>query len=412
MMIASMLQRRGRRTSTESNGFDRIRLLKVVPTFMCGGTENQFMTLGRSLDSSRFDLEFACLRRWGGFVDEIDQRRIPLLECDISSFRSVDALVQQARLARHIARRQIDIVHAYSFYGNVFAVPPARLARTPVVIASIRDRAPYLTAMQKRVQRYVCQLADSILVNADAVKEWLTAEGYDASKIVVIRNGVDLNRFDHGADSTRIRHELGLPDAAPIITVVSRLNRLKGLEQFLEAASVVGARFPAARFLVVGETNPNDRAYLSVLTALANRVGLSDRVVFAGLRTDVPQLLASATVSVMPSLNEALSNVLLESMAAGVPIVATRVGGTPEAIDDGVSGVLVPPADPAALANGICQILGDPALANRLGRAARQSVNERFGMDRMVSATEQLYCSLLEKRRRVAAPAAREFACK
>src|SRR4030095_12887378 len=100
--------------------------------------------------------EFACLRRWGAFVDEIDRRQIPLLECNVTSFRSLSAIGQQTRLARHIARRQIDIVHAYSFYGNVFAVPPARLAGAPVVIASIRDRAPYLTPMQLRVQRLPC----------------------------------------------------------------------------------------------------------------------------------------------------------------------------------------------------------------------------------------------------------------
>jgi L-malate glycosyltransferase len=405
-----MLPMRGRRPVSEASG--RVRLMNVVPTFMCGGTENQFMTLGRSLDAKRFDLEFACLRRWGGFVEEIDRRRIPLLECDVTSFRSVDALVQQARLARHIVRRRIDIVHAYSFYGNVFALPPARLARTPVVIASIRDRAPYLTAMQKRAQRYVCRLADCILVNADAVKDWLIGEGYDGAKIVVIRNGVDLSRFEAPADSLKLRRELGLPAGVPVVTVVSRLNRMKGLEQFLESAAAIRARVPDARFLIVGETSPNDRPYLSVLTGLAERLGLSDRVVFAGLRTDVPQLLASATVSVMPSLNEALSNVLLESMAAGVPVVATRVGGTPEAIEDGVNGLLVPPADPNALANAICHLLAEPERARRLGRAARESINERFSIDRMVSATEELYLSLLDKRRCVTAPAAGEFACK
>ena len=103
----------------------RVRLLKVVPTLMCGGTENQFMALGRSLDPARFALEFACLRRWGAFVAEIDERRIPLREYGISTFFSVNAIAQQARLARHVRRRRIAIVHAYSFYGNVFAIPPA-----------------------------------------------------------------------------------------------------------------------------------------------------------------------------------------------------------------------------------------------------------------------------------------------
>jgi glycosyltransferase involved in cell wall biosynthesis len=379
----------------------RIRLLKVVPTLMCGGTENQFMALGRSLDRDRFDLEFACLRRWGRFVDELDERRIPLLEYDIPTFGSVSALAHGARLARHIARQRIDIVHGYSFYGNVFAIPPARAAGAPVVIASIRDRAPYLTAMQKRAQRLVCRLADCVLVNADAVKDWLISEKYDARKIVVIRNGVDVRRFDDSPDDGAVRKEFGWPSTAPVVGVVSRLNRLKGLETFLHAAVRVAAAFENARFLVVGDTNPDDDGYSRELTQLAGRLGLSERIAFAGLRNDVPRLLKALSVSVMPSLNEALSNVLLESMATGAPIVATRVGGTPEAIDDGVSGLLVAPGDPAALSTAICRLLIDPALAQQLGRAARRSAVERFSTDQMVRATERLYDSLLDERKRL-----------
>ena len=194
--------------------------------------------------------------------------------------------------------------------------------------------------------------------------------------------------------------------------MVSRLIRFKGLEQFLESAVVVAQRFPKTRFLVVGDTSPNDRGYRSVLTRLADRLGIGDRVVFAGLRTDVPEVLASVTVAVMPSLNEALSNVLLESMAAGAPVVATRVGGTPEAIEDGVNGLLVPPGDAMALADSISHVLMNPVLATRLGRAARQTIDERFSMERMVSATEQLYESLLDGPSRLAALARTEFACK
>jgi glycosyltransferase involved in cell wall biosynthesis len=133
---------------------------------------------------------------------------------------------------------------------------------------------------------------------------------------------------------------------------------------------------------------------------LAERLGITDRVIFAGIRSDVTALLSSVSVSVMPSLNEALSNVLLESMAAGAPTVATRVGGTPEALVDGVSGLLVPPGDPAALARGISRLLDDPALASRLGNQARARVADVFSVDRMVSATENLYCDLLARKHR------------
>jgi len=381
------------------------RILNVVPTLMCGGTENQFMTLARLLDRSRFDLEFACLRRWGPFVKELGQLDIPLEEYQVSTFRSVQALAQQARLARHIARSGISIVHAYNFYGNVFAIPPARLV-APVVIASIRDRAPYLTAMQKRVQRYACQFADCVLVNADAVKDWLIGEGYDASNIVVIRNGVDMSRFDGAPAGTALRSELGIPAEAPLVTVVSRLTRLKGIENFLEATAALKPRYPDARYLIVGETAPYDRPYLTELTDLAASLGVADRVIFTGLRSDVPAVLGCADVAVMPSLNEALSNVLLESMAAGAPVVATRVGGTPEALIDGETGLLVPPGDSGAIATAVARLLDDRELATRLGRAARNLISTRFSVEQMVRSTEDLYMELLARKQRQRRPAA------
>jgi glycosyltransferase involved in cell wall biosynthesis len=248
------------------------------------------------------------------------------------------------------------------------------------------------------VQRHVCRLAHCVLVNAGAVKDWLVDQGYDEKRIAVIPNGIDLGRFSSPPPRDEALAGLDIPPDSPVVAVVSRLSRLKGLEQFLEAAAIVAARHPAVRFLVVGETNPSELEYLTELGARASRLGVNHRVRFTGLRADVPALLAHASVSVMPSLNEALSNVLLESMAAGAPTVATRVGGTPEALDDEVTGLLVPPGDPRALAGAIGRLLDDPSLAARLGRAARQAVHERFSLDRMVRATEQLYLDLLAER--------------
>ena len=267
----------------------RVRLLKVVPTLMCGGTENQFMALGRSLDPGRFALEYACLRRVGGFVAEIDQRRIPLREYGIDTFFSVNAITQQARLARDISRSGTQIVHAYSFYGNVFAVPPARFAAAPVVIASIRDRGAYLTAGQQAVQRHVCRLADCVARQRRRSQPLAGRPGLQPGEdrrhsqrrrspaVATIRLTPNAS-----AESSECRRALRL------VAVASRLNRLKGIDHFLEAAAIVGRRVPDVRFLVIGEPNPSDRAYLDVLMRLAERLGIRDRVVFTGLRTDVP----------------------------------------------------------------------------------------------------------------------------
>src|SRR5205085_11075165 len=126
-----------------------IRLMKIVPTLLCGGTENQAITLARRLHERGFTLEIACLRKTGPFVQEVADRGIPLSEYPIPGFLTFTALVQKARFARDLVRRRIDVVHAYSFYGNVFGILPARLARTPVVIASIRDRGAYLTPIHQ-----------------------------------------------------------------------------------------------------------------------------------------------------------------------------------------------------------------------------------------------------------------------
>ena len=375
-----------------------IRLIKVVPTLLCGGTETQFMTLARSLDPDRFSLRFACLRKWGPFVDELTQRSIPLQEYDIATFRSWHALTQQARFARDVRRHGIDIVHTYSFYGNVFAVPPGHFA-APVVVASIRDRGLYLTRMQKRVQKHVCRLADCVLVNAQAVKDWLVHDGFDARRITVIPNGIDTSRFNAPADRGAQRRSFGWSAAVRLVAVVSRLHRMKGIEDFLDGAAIIAATRQDVRFLVIGEPSPVDNIpYRDELIERARRLGIGDRVIFTGLRADVPQLLGAVDVSVMPSLNEALSNVLLESMAAGAAVVATDVGGTTEALQHERNGLLIPPSSPTAMAAAIERLLANPTWARELGAHARQSIADTFSLERMVAATAGVYEDLLARK--------------
>jgi glycosyltransferase involved in cell wall biosynthesis len=377
---------------------DRVRLLKVVPTLRCGGTERQFMTFSTSLDPGRFQVNLACLRPGGGLAADAVRHGLPLDTYDIGPFHSARTLALQARFARDVARRHIDVVHAYNFYGNVFAVPPARLAGAPVVLASIRDCGPYLTPMQLRVQRLVCRAATRVVVNAGAVRDWLVADGYDPGRIVVIPNGVDLDRFRAPADPAAVRDSLGLEPDTLLVTVVSRVTRLKGLEEFIGAAAMLAERYPRVRFVVAGEPAPGDEGYLASLRRLAARLWIGDRVVFAGLRQDVPALLGASAVAAMPSLDEAMPNALIEAMAAGAPTVATRVGGTPEAMTDGETGLLVPPGDVRALGAAISRMLDEPGVAAALGRAARRRSEQRFSVARMVSDTAQLYADLLQRR--------------
>lgn len=387
-------------------GEARTGLLMFVNGFGMGGTERHVVNVGRAIDRTRFDLHLGCFRRWGHFLEEIESRHVPIWEYPIDSLHNAGTLRAQLRFARDLRRLRIRIVHAYNFYPNVFALPAARLARIPLVLASIRDTGVYQTTNQKRAQRLMCRLAHCIVVNAEAVRQWLVEEGFRRDNIVVIRNGVDLSRFEKRGDGPRLRRELGIPQGAPIVAVVTRLHELKGLDYFLQAAAAVAGRYPDVRFLIVGDRyGLKDRmvvredAYQAELECLAAHLGIAHRVVFSGFRLDIPELLAEVAVSVLPSLSEGLSNSLLESMAAGVPVVATRVGGSPEAVEDGVSGLLVPPRDAAALAEGMNALLGDAALARRLGEAARRRIADHFSLESMTRELERLYLRLLRGER-------------
>lgn len=388
---------------------DQFRVLQFLTGFELGGTERQVVNLTRGLDPARFALHFGCLHEWGDLRGEITGRGIPITEYPVRRLYDLRAWRQRARFFRYLRRERIQLVHAYNFYANVFAVPVARLAGIPVV-ASIRDTGGYLTPVQLRAQRVACRLAHRITVNAEAVRHWLMTDGYDAQKVVVIHNGVDLSRFPRRRADGRIRHELGISPQMPVVAVLSRLIRLKGLEHFLEAAALVAGRVPDVRFLIVGDrlfatkegTVVRDVAYRNELEQHAARLGLDDRVVFTGFRLDVPELLSDVAVSVLPSVGgEGLSNAVLEAMAAGVPVVATTVGGNAEAIEHGVTGLLVPPRDAGALANAICYLLEHRDAADQFGAAGRERVVRYFSLERCARAHERLYLDLL------AAPARR-----
>lgn len=383
----------------------RVKLVQFVAGFNSGGTERQFTNLAVGLDPERFDVRFGCLRRTGQLIEELQAREIPVAEYPVRSFYHPRAVVEQLRFAQDLRRQRVDIVHAYNFYGNVFAVPAARLAGVPVVLASIRDMGVYLNAAQRRAQRWACRMADKVLVNADAIRRWLVQDGYDADKIVVIPNGIDLARFDRARAPGRVREQLGIAAATPIVLLVSRLVPRKGIEHFLEAAARVSRQVPDVRFVIVGEAGaaeatpagvpPDD--YRARLEQYAACVGVSDKVLFTGLRHDIPELMAEAAVSVLPSLSEGLSNVLLESLAMSAPVVATRVGGAPEVVEDGSTGLLVPPGAPSELARAIVSLVRQPELAARMGRSGRDLIADRFSMARMVTHTEREYLSLLAR---------------
>jgi glycosyltransferase involved in cell wall biosynthesis len=392
---------------------ERIRLCTFLTLFGVGGTEKQVVALLRRVDRSLFEPNLRCLRRWGPLLEELEREYGPIPEYTIQNLYSPRTLCQQARLARGLRRGGVQVLHSYNFYANVFSVPAAKLAGVPCVIASIRDMGVYLTPRQQYVHKLACRFADRVVVNADAIRNWLVGQGYEAERITVIPNGVDTARFSRapGLEDLELRANLGVPRDAQLVVLLARLHPDKGIEQFLRAAASISGGFRRAYFLIVGESFTGhgeslrrDLDYPQRLLEQAHRLGIRERVRLTGFIADVPRLLAQAALSVLPSLSEGLSNTLLESMAAGAPVVATRVGGASEAITDGEHGRLVAPADEPALARAMADLLSDPQQARRLGARARERIGQRYSLERMVAATQDLYLSMLMSRSRKARP--------
>src|SRR5690625_3359933 len=309
-------------TSLEIN---KIRLLKFMTRFGIGGTEKQVVNLSKRLDHNVFDLRFGALQRLGILANELEGSGFSIEEYPINHLYGYKTLRRQWQLSRALKRDRIQIMHSYNFYSNVFSVPAARLARTPCVIASVRDLGVNLTRAQLKVHSWACSMADIVLVNANAIRDWLIAQGIPERKLRVIYNGVDSKKVAATGDGSGFRTELHIPAQAPVITMLSRMEANKGAEHFLRAAPEIMKRCPDAHLVVVGDAfvfgkNADvelDTFQLPKLVQRAKELGIGDCIHFIGERSDVPEILAATTVSVLPSDSEGLSNTLLESMAAG-----------------------------------------------------------------------------------------------
>jgi L-malate glycosyltransferase len=377
----------------------RIKLLNFITLFAVGGTERQFLYLTKELDRSRFDVRVACLSKKGEFLPAFEALNVPISEYSISSLYNYKSFRRRIRLAKDIRRDGVQIIHSYGFYPNVFSIPAAKLAGNCITIASVRDTGVFTGQKKLRsmAQKYACQMADCVVANSQAVRAWLISLGVPPDHIRVIPNGIVVPPRPAASRDLPIRRELQIDPAAPLIAVVCRLTRGKGIEYFLRSVVSVSKDFPQARFLIVGDSII-EPTYKPQLVRLARELEIHDRVIFTGERNDIPKLLEEIDLSVLPSLSEGLSNSLMEAMAAGLPVVATNVGGNPEIVQDGTTGILVPSRDPDALSAAMIRVLKNPSLARQFGHAGRERVAKHFSLESAVRQTEDLYLSLLNNR--------------
>lgn len=354
-----------------------------------GGTERQFAALARALPPDSFRLELGCLRRTGAFLREVGD----ISEFDVGgSFFSFQAQRARLALARHLRAKQIAIAHSFDFYSNLMLIPVARLAGVTVVIGSQRQLGDLLSPLKRATQNELFRLCDCVTCNSQAAAKRLLDLGLPKHKLVVISNGLPAEAFAEAAPA--------LPQHPGVLRLglIARMNNsVKNQAHFLRAAARLVRKFPTVEFLLVG-----DGRFRQELESMARELGLGGQAKFLGERQDIPAVLAAMDISVVVSVSESLSNVILESMAAGKPVIATNVGGNTELIREGETGFLVPPNDEGALVEALECLLTQPARRTEYGEKGRQRARAEFSMDRARDLYEQLYLSLLaEKRRRV-----------
>lgn len=382
----------------------RIPIMFVIGTLNIGGAETQLVEMVRRLDS-RFAPSVCCLASAGPLRDRLDDANIPVTT--VGAFgpkpsrgwkRLLPTLVRLSinivGFVLHVRAERPAIIHGVLLHAYVFGAIAGGLTSVPVVVASRRSLSRFKTPLMRLAERIGNWFTHYIVANSEAVRQdAIRTEGLSPERIGVIHNGLDLEVYDGVAAGTiqALREELGL-GAGPVAIVVANLHWYKGHEYFLRAWVDVCRAHPGAVALLVG-----DGPVRAEREADARALGIEANVRFLGRRRDVPALLAVADVLVHPSREEGFCNAVIEAMAAARPVVATAVGGNPEAVVDGETGLLVPALDAGRLAEAMLVVLGQPDRGKAWGLAGRRRVAERFQRSCMVQKYEALYDELLSK---------------
>ena len=365
-------------------GGRRIRVVEVLATGSNGGAQEHLYSLLTRIDPDRYDVSVVALSP-GSAVRKMQRAGIPVLVID-----EVDDAIAVGALAAHLGEARADVVHAHMFRAETVAT------RAVLALAEIGHRRPYLVSTvhssrvrhesDKDVLRELTPHMDRLIAVSKAIETKIHDEGRGVVPVQLIYNGVDLERYDHQEACCTLPEEYGMEPGSQIVGVVARLEPEKGHPTLIEAWPIVLRAVPDAYLLIVGEGSRRD-----ALEALARELRVAHRVVFTGRRDDVPAVTAALDVAVLPSYREAQGLTILEAMALSRPVVASNVGGIPEMIEDGLTGLLVPPHDADALAAAIVRLLKNHPLADTLGRAGHDMVHDRFCIELMVGAIQSIY---------------------
>lgn len=370
----------------------RTRVMFVIDSLNSeAGTEKQLIALIRGMDPKRFELSAACIED-GEPLRRLATKAVSLV-FPFTSIFSPTGIFQIWRLRREINRLQVDIVHTFMVRATILGVLAARGSVCKVVLTSRRNVGHWYTPFYIRVFRLLNRITTRIVANSEGAKRAaVDIEGVAESRVDVLYNGVDISQFSAPPDRS-VLVALSIPRESRIVGIVANYRPVKDLPMFLGAAALIAAHDPRAVFLLVG-TGP----LRASLGGLARELGIANKVFFTDGVGSVASYLALMEVGCLSSKNESFSNAILEYMAAGLPVVATDVGGNREAVLNGITGYLTPAGEASAFAEAVIRLLDDENLRKAMGFRARERCREHFSMDACIRRHEDYYESFLRKR--------------
>jgi len=365
-------------------GRRRIRVVEVLATGTNGGAQEHVISLMTRLDPERFEASVVSLSA-GSAVRKLERGGF-----DVTVIDEPDDAVAVGALVAHLLDVRPDVIHTHMYRADVVGTKAAiALAESghhrPYVVSTVHS-SRVRSAADREILRALTPQMDQLIAVSRSIEHKIVDERRDGAPVRLIYNGVDLDRYDHQEPCCTLRDEYGMEPGSQIVGVVARLEPEKGHQTLLDAWPLVLRDVPDAYLLIVGEGSRRD--FLEQ-RAQANRV--AHRVVFTGRRDDVPAVTAALDVAVLPSHREAQGLSILEAMALSRPVVASDVGGIPEMIEDGITGLLVPHDRPDALAAAIVRLLTDHSLADTIARAGHDLVHDRFCIELMVRSVEEIY---------------------
>ena len=347
-----------------------------------GGAETVVASVASGLNASRYR-SIVCLFRDGWLRHRCEQLG---LETHVVPIRGLLDLRWLRHFTRLLRERHVELIHAHEFGANTYGTLAGRLARVPVV-ATVHGRSYYPDRGDRRMAyRMVSRAAAMVAVSQEVKRFVVERTGVSARRVRVVYNGIRAAESVSPEAQASLRAELGIRDEERVVVLVGSLYSVKGHQYLLEAAPSILQACPSTVFLFAGRGERE-----MALKEQALSLGIDARVRFLGFRQDIPALLRMCDVFVQPSLSEGLSIAILEAMAAAKPVVTTRVGGNPELVVDGETGILVEPADAGGVASAVIRILSNPAEARRLGKNGLSRVSNQFTAAAMVREYEAIY---------------------